>query len=191
MGIKDSGVITRVKQKLTAVFEMADMGPISFYLGLKVIWDQEKKIFKLSLPVYIDKILAKFHLNQAKISNTPIKETPLLLNEGKEATVAKKECYQRKTGSIMFLRVETRPNIAYAMLVVSRFVKNPSYLHSKVVKTVFCYLKATKDVGITYGREQGGDLIIKGYSDSNWTSDYVTRKSTSGFIFILNGGPVS
>lgn len=91
----------------------------------------------------------------------------------------------------MFLMVETRPDIAFATLVVSRFAKNPSRQHTEAVKTVKRYLKATKTVGITYGGDEGGDLIIKGYFDSDWAGDHATRKSTSGFIFMLNGGPVS
>lgn len=63
MGIKDSDIITRVKQELTIAFEIANMRPISFYLGLKVTQDQEKKIFKLSQLAFIDKILAQFYLN--------------------------------------------------------------------------------------------------------------------------------
>ena len=54
------------------------------------------------------------------------------------------------------------------------------------------YLKATKSVEITYGGKEGGrDLTIRGYSDSDQAGDHATRKSTSGFIFMLNGGPVS
>lgn len=53
------------------------------------------------------------------------------------------------------------------------------------------YLKATRTIRIAYGGEEGGDLIIKGYSDSDWAGDHATRKSSSGFIFMLNGGLVS
>lgn len=87
--------------------------------------------------------------------------------------------------------VETRPDIAYVALVVNRFAKNPSHFYSKVIRTIFCYLKATRDVGILYIGEQGGDLPIRGYSDSDWAGDYVIRKSTSGFIFMLYSGAVS
>lgn len=87
--------------------------------------------------------------------------------------------------------VETRPNIAYVTSVVSCFAKNLSHSNSKAVKTIFHYLKAIRDVGITYEREQGGDLTIKEYSNSNCAGDYVTRKSTSGFILILNGRRIS
>lgn len=179
MGAKNSGVIGRVKEELIAAFEMVDMGPISFYLGLKVNRDREKKTIKLSQPAYVDKILSKFHLAQANTSNTPMKESPLTPNEG-EATAAERERYQGMTGSIMFSMVETRPDIALATSVVSRFAKNPSHQHSEAVKTIFRYLKAT---GITYGGEEGRDLIIKGYSDSDWAGDHTTRKSTSGYQF--------
>lgn len=149
-----------------AVFKMADMGSISFYLDLKVSQDCEKKTTKLLQSVYIDKILAKFHVSQANTLNTPMKET-LLEPSKKEATAAKQKCYQGMTGLIMFSMVETRPNIAFAISVVSQFAKNSSYQHSKAMKTILQYLKATRDIGITYGEEQGEDLIIKRYSNSD------------------------
>lgn len=96
-----------------------------------------------------------------------MKKTSLLLNKGKETTIAEKKCYQRMIDSIIFMIVEIRPNIAYTMLVMSRFAKHPSHFYNKAIKTVFCYLKATRDIGIIYGVEQKGDLIIKGFSDSN------------------------
>lgn len=120
-----------------------------------------------------------------------MKEAILFPNEGQEATQAEQERYQDMTGSLMFSMVETRPDVAFAMSVVSRFAKNPSRQHTEAVKTIMRYLKATRTLGITYGGEEGGDLIITGYSDSDWAGDNATRKSTSGFVFMLNGGSVS
>lgn len=81
---------------------MVEMGPISFYLGLKVSQHREKKTLKLFQLAYIDKILTKFHLDQAKRTNTPMKKGSLSPNEGKEATLAEREHYQGMTGSIIF-----------------------------------------------------------------------------------------
>ena len=92
-------------------------------------------------------------------------------------------------GSIMFSMVETRPDIAFATSVVSRFAKNPSHQHTEAVKTILRYLKGSRDRGITFGGEK--ELCIEGYSDSDWAGDKESRKSTSGYIFMLNGGPVS
>ena len=71
-------MIERVKAELTSAFSMVDMGPISFYLGLKVQRDREKRTIKLFQLAYIDKVLARFHLDKAHAVNTPMKETAIL-----------------------------------------------------------------------------------------------------------------
>ena len=113
-----------------------------------------------------------------------MKETPLKLSK-KEATIAKQKCYQGMTGLIMFFMVEIRSNIAFAISVISQFIKNPSHQHSKAMKTILQYLKTTRDIGITYGGEQGENLIIKRYFNSDWASDYAIKKLTSGYISIM------
>lgn len=173
MGIKESGFIRRVKEELTAAFSMVDMGPISFYLGLKVERDRQKRTIKLSQPAYIDKVLEKYHLSKANVVNTPMKETePLMPRADGDASQSEKEAYQGMTGSLMFSMVETRPDIAFATSVVSRFSKNPSRQHTEAVKTILRYLKGSRDRGITYGGQER--LLPEGYSDSDWA---VTRKA--------------
>lgn len=190
MGIKGSGFITKVKEKLAAAFSMVDMGPISFYLGLKVQQDREKKTIKLSQPAYIDKVMEKFHLNKANVVNTTMKETePLTAQTNGKASPSEKETYQRMTGSLVFSMVETRPDIAFSTSVVSRFAKNPSRQHTEVLKTILRYLKGSRNRGITYGGQD--KLLIERYSDSDWAGDKESRKSTSGYIFMLNGGQMS
>lgn len=95
-----------------------------------------------------------------------MKKTPLELSE-KKATTAKQKRYQGITDSIIFFIVETRPDIAFATSIISQFAKNSSYQHTKAMKTILQYLKATRDIRITYEREQGGNLIIKRYSNSD------------------------
>lgn len=93
------------------------------------------------------------------------------------------------TGSLMFSMMETRPDIAYATSLVSRFAKNPSHQHTEADKLFFRYLKGSRNRGITYGGDE--ELHVVGYSDSDWAGDKESRKSTSGFIFMLHRGPVS
>lgn len=85
--------------------------------------------------------------------------------------------------------VETRPDIAFSIAVAARFAKNPSHAHIKIVKTIFRYLKGSINRGIMYGGQE--NISIEGYSDSDCAGDKESRKSTSGLIFMLNGGPVS
>lgn len=93
------------------------------------------------------------------------------------------------TDFIMFAMVETRPDIAFAASIASRFAKNPSYQHTEAVKTILRYLKGFRKWGTTYGRED--ELRIEDYLDSDWAGDKESRESSSGYIFMLNGGPVS
>lgn len=112
MGVKGSGVIERAKRKLAAAFEMVETDP-----SVEVGRDRDKRTLKLSQPANIDKILAKFHLDQAKPRNTSMKETLLLPNEGNKATLAERERHQGMTESLMFSMVETRPDIAFPISV--------------------------------------------------------------------------
>lgn len=117
---------------------------------------------KLSQPAYIQKVLAKYHLDKANPTNTPMKEIALGHNLSIEATQAEKERYQGMAGSLMFSMVETRPDIAFAIAVSARFAKNPSHAHTEAVKTILRYMKESINRGITYGGEE--KLLMEGYS---------------------------
>lgn len=80
MEAKNSRVIGQVKQELTVVFEIVNMGSISFYLYFKICQDRKKKIIKLFQPTYISKILTKFYLAQAHILNMLMRESSLTPN---------------------------------------------------------------------------------------------------------------
>lgn len=153
MAPKDSGIILRVKAELAAAFSMVDMGPISFYLGLKVECNRINCTIKLSQPAYIDKVHAV---------NIPMKETALLQQRTEEqASTAERERYQGMIGSIMFSMVETRSEIAFATSVASRFAKNPGHQHTEAVKTILRYFKGSRECGITYGGQD--ELLVQGY----------------------------
>lgn len=102
--------------------------------------------------IHRDKFLSKSHLDKAHSVNTPMKETALLeqRTDG-EASPSEKERYQGMTGSLTFSMIETRPDIAFAISVASRFAKNPGHQHTEAVKTILQYLKGSRERGITYG----------------------------------------
>jgi hypothetical protein len=84
--------------------------------------------------------------------------------------------------------IGTRPDIAFALSVVSQFAQNPNDAHWKAVKRIFRYLCGTLDYGITFGRDRES---LMGYSDADWGGDRSTRRSTSGYVFMMCGGPIS
>ncbi len=163
------------------------MGPLAFYVGLKVTRDRKKKTIKLSQPGYIEKLLDRQGMLKAKTAKTPMRETSLLPYE-KPVSSNEKTKYAAKIGSIMYAMVETQIDIAFATSMVSRFAKNPGPDYFSAVDQILRCLAGSPERDITFGGESELNLI--GYSDSDWAGDHADKKSTLGFVFTLNEGPI-
>ncbi|GKA35500.1 hypothetical protein Tco_0721991 [Tanacetum coccineum] len=96
--------------------------------------------------------------------------------------------YALVVGILMFVMICTRPDIAHAVGVVSRYMTEPDREHWEAVKRILRYIKGTSDVALCYG-ESG--LIVKGYVDSYYAGDLDGSKSTTRYVFKLSGGTVS
>lgn len=95
--------------------------------------------------------------------------------------------YASAVGSLMYAMLCTRPDICYAVGVVSRYQSNPGQEHWVAVKHILKYLKRTRDMMLVY---TSNDLVIQGYTDSDFQADRDMLKSTSGSVFTLNGGAI-
>lgn len=184
----ESVIMKRIKTELAIAFDMVDMGPLAFYVGLKVTRDCKKKTIKLSKPGSIKKLLDRHGILNAKNAKTPMQETPLIHYE-KSVSSNEKTKYVAKIGSIMYAMIETRIDIAFATSMVSCFAKNPRPDHFSAVDQLLRYLAGSPERAITFGGKSKLQLV--GYSDFDWVGDHADRKSTSGFVFTLNGGPIS
>ncbi|KAL6544050.1 hypothetical protein OROGR_010547 [Orobanche gracilis] len=96
--------------------------------------------------------------------------------------------YASAVGSLMYAMVCTRPDIAHAVGVVSRFLSNPGKKHWEAVKWIFRYLRGTSKLGITFGN---GKTMLVGYTDLDMAGNEGNRKSTSGYLMTFAGGAVS
>eukprot|EP00253_Pinus_taeda_P032794 PITA_32794 len=101
--------------------------------------------------------------------------------------------YASAVGSLMYAMVCTRPDIAHAVGVLSRFMSKPGKEHWTAVKRVFRYLRGTSDYGLCYQGRPGLDRVlhIRSFVDADWAGDLDQRRSTSGYVFNLFGGAVS
>jgi len=97
--------------------------------------------------------------------------------------------YASAVGSLMYAQVCTRPDIAFVLEMLGRYQSNPGLDHWRAAKKVMRYLQGTKDYMLMYKRTDNLDVI--GYSDSDFASCIDSRKSTSGYIFLMAGGAVS
>ena len=96
--------------------------------------------------------------------------------------------YASAVGSLMYAMIATRPDIAFAVGVVARYMATPGRKHWDAVKGIMRYLKGTADMCICYGSQ---DIGVVGYTDSDYAGHADSRKSTSGYVFTYAGGAVS
>lgn len=147
----------------------------------------------LSQQGYIERVLAKFNMQDCKPQMIPADPNLELhslqcSSEDGEAQKTLNAPYRDAVGSLMFLAVVTRPDIAFAVSQVSRFLHNPSEIHWTAVKRIMRYLAGTKSFGIRY---QGDNDELMIYSDADFAGDIATRKSTTGYLSMLAGAPVT
>jgi len=96
--------------------------------------------------------------------------------------------YQQHVGSLMHAMVWTRPDIAHAVRMVSRYAAALRQAHMTTVKRIFCYLQETSDYKLTYRQDKAGELVV--CSDSDWAGDKTNKRSMSRFVTMLNGSLV-
>lgn len=169
---------------------MSDFGPISYFLGMEVIRDCKNKLITLSQRGYILNSLKRFGIEDCKAVDTPmVNGSRLVKEEDNKASIGEITAYSQVVGTLMYLMVETRPDVAYAVSVVSRFMTNPNSEHMTAVKRIFRYLQGTADLSITYGAAEAPEIV--GFTDSDYGGCTDTRRSAGGYLFMLNGGPVS
>jgi hypothetical protein len=97
--------------------------------------------------------------------------------------------YQELLGSLNHIAVFSRPDIANALSKLSAFLQDPTETHLRAARRVLRYLLQTRNLSLCYGG--ASFLYLMGYNDSDWGGDLNDRKSTTGYVFTLNGGPVS
>ena len=171
-------------EKLRATFEVTVNDP-DCYVGMEIERDRKAKTITISQSGYIARVLERFGLSDSKPVVTPIESSIKLDVDSKDVITCP---YREAIGCLNFASQVTRPDITYAVNKLARFSANPKAVHWNAVKRVMRYLKATIDHSITYGGTEE-DLI--GHCDSDWGGDEIERRSTTGYVFTLNGGAVA
>ena len=187
--------IQQIKDEFSQQFKMKDLGELKNYLGMQVERDGNKSI-KIHQAEYARKTVQKYQ-RYLKISRRHKSVVPMSrdmkltrtedMTETQEEFVSKFP-YQEVLGSLLYLAVHTRPDIAYAVNACARFSSRPTYTACRVLIRVLEYISNTYDVGITY---RGHAMDLHGYSDSDWAGDLDTRRSTTGYLAFMAGGPIA
>ena len=190
---KNKDELSSLKKNLGQNFDMKDLGDAKHILGMRITRDRSKRCIYLSQAEYISKVLMRFNMENAKPLSTPL---PTYVNlstrdcptSDEDKKFMSKVPYQSAVGSLMYAMIATRPDIAFAVGAVSRFMSNPGDKHWEAVKLILRYLCGTKNRCLCLG---GGNVSIIGYTDSDYAGCSDSRKSTSGYIFQFMGGAIS
>lgn len=187
---KSKDTIAQVMSHLKEHFQITIDKPNNF-VGLEIERNREKRQIKIGQRKYIKKIIEKFNLNDAKPSSIPA--DPGLCRNKSDQTyddATGSIPYREAVGSLLFAARVSRPDIEFSVNRASQFLTKYGRQQWLEVKNIIRYLKGTLDYGIVFS-DSGSEHTLVGYTDADYAGCIETRKSTSGFVFMLNGGPIA
>ena len=175
----------RLKEKLVVEFETKDLGPLHYFLGMEVA--RNKSGISVSQRKYILDLLKETRMLGCKPVDTPM--DPLKkIGEQKESTPVDTGRYQRLVGKLIYLS-HTRPDIAFAVSVVSQYMHAPCEEHMEVVYRIMKYLKGSLGKGLYFRKNE--TRSIEGFTDADWADSIDDRRSTSGYCTFVWGNLVT
>jgi hypothetical protein len=182
--------IDEVKKQLNQKFKMTDLGPCEYFLGTKVTRDRAQKKIWLSQTAYLERTLQNLGLTNLTPQNIPMEpgETLEPAPADFEANAEDRQWYQSVIRSLMFAMIGTRPDLAYPISKLSRFMTNPTKEHRAAAIRVLKYVKKTLKLGLLF---DGNLNQLIGYSDAGWARDRSYSKSIECYIFKLAGAAIS
>lgn len=169
---------------------MQSLGKIKQYLGIEVTQDEDGN-FELCQSEYIQRIASDFGLQDAKGANTPLDVGYYKSSAESSSQLLSNENYQKLIGSLLYVSVNSRPDIAATISILSQKISNPSKEDWNQLKRVVKYLKSTSNLKLKLSNTANNQDGLIGYADANWAEDRNTRKSNSGYAFFYNGGLIN
>lgn len=184
----DLAIIVSIKDHLLSTFDGRYLGPATSFLGIAITRDRALRTIKLSHQRMVTDLVHNFgmeHGNARVLPLSPATELSATVGDPLDTSIYP---YRALVGSLMHLSVTVRPDISYAVGALSRYLASPTLVHWQAAKGVLRYLSGTADYGIIYAPSSSG---LVGFCDADYAGDIDTRRSTSGYVFVLNGGAIS
>ena len=188
--------INQLKEAFKSEFEMKDLRAAKRILGIDILRDKKKDTLSLTQIGYVQIVLKEFGMLNAKVVFAKVVSTPIPSHyklKSAKGTLTEYELkymirvpYSNAVGYMMYAMIATRPDIAYGVCLVSRFMSCPSKDHWHVVKWLLRYLNGSSRLELIYRRTKLNQIDeIKGYFDADYASDLDRRRSLIGYAFTL------
>ncbi len=201
---RDAAEMQDDKKKLMSKFKIKDMGAIKELLGVRITRDRAAHIITLDQQTYTNTVLQQFGFDACKPASTPATIDSTAVEKGDLQQGAceihhdmdthaqvNTSNYRSVVGTLNYLAVTTRPDIAQAVNNAARHISAPTSKSVVLIKRILRYLKKTSHIGITYSDSDSTSSIVHAYGDSDWGGDINDRKSTTGWVVILHGAAIS
>jgi hypothetical protein len=187
------------EQSLVDLYNIKAMGDLTWFLGIRVIRDRDLRKIWLVQDAFIDKVCARFDIEAlGRSPDVPLTEN-WLPQSTEEPDTARTKLYQQLVGSLAYIAVWGRPDVARAHVVFACHLTNPGQSHVSKVRQTWRYLLSTKALALEASASAQGiaeylsddptyrDPLFFGSSDASYADEPETRRSSQGYAFKFGG----
>lgn len=186
----DADGLKKVVSSLSEFYEVKFEEHLEKFLGAE--FEEIDDGIYMHLGQYVRDLMIRFEVGD-KTESTPESTVPIDEDAADAALLLRtdKKRYQAITGSLMFAMTTCRPDIAHAVNMLARKMSAPRACDMQSAKRVLRYMNGTQRLGLLFRFESGIEANLCAYADADWASDKIERRSTTGYVVLLNGTPVS
>lgn len=182
----NANIMTKVKRALMSKYSMKDLGRVNKFLGMTI--RQLPDRITLDLSDYISNSAIQSSIPLHRTVNTPLTDIKPLFNLS-STPISNITTYQSIIGQLLFVANSGRPDIAYSVSMLSRFLKDPREVHLAAAKKLFQYLYTTRHYGLQYHKRFPLDVVI--FSDVSSPPAVDLPYSTGGYVTSMAGGTIT
>ncbi|CAI7876948.1 unnamed protein product [Closterium sp. NIES-53] len=187
----DTAGLAHVKSELQKRHMCTDLGELRSYLGLPITQDRAQRTITLTQSHMVQQVLLLFDFTYSSPQATPLSTRHSLSALPSDESVEPSGPYLELVGCLMYLMTCTRPDLAYPLSILARYVAPGRHRpeHMATAKRVLRYLCSTSGLGLVLGGRR--PVVLTGHADASWADDQATQRSSQGYTFSLGSGSVS
>ncbi|CAI7868883.1 unnamed protein product [Closterium sp. NIES-53] len=187
----DTAGLAHVKSELQKRHTCTDLGELRSYLGLQITRDRAQCTITLTQSHMVQQVLQRFDFTYSSPQATPLSTRHSLSALPSDESVEPSGPYPELVGCLMYLMTYTRPDLAYPLSILARYVAPGRHRpeHMAAAKRVLRYLCITSGLGLVLGGRH--PVVLTGHADASWADDQATQRSSQGYTFSLGSGSVS
>ncbi|CAI5516725.1 unnamed protein product [Closterium sp. Naga37s-1] len=187
----DTAGLAHVKSELQKRHTCTDLGELRSYLGLQITRDRARRTITLTQSHMVQQVLQRFGFTYSSPQATPLPTRHSLSALPSDESVESSGPYPELVGCLMYLMTCTRPDLAYSLSILARYVAPGRHRpeHMAAAKRVLRYLCSTSGMGLVLGGQS--PVVLTGHADASWADDQATQRSSQGYTFSLGSGSVS